>query len=57
MFTSLAAWLVRKIGRPFEQPQEYDDPNSTIAIVLDATRDLVSLECSAKIKNTLFNLK
>uniref|UniRef100_A0A1B6ET33 Intraflagellar transport protein 57 homolog n=1 Tax=Cuerna arida TaxID=1464854 RepID=A0A1B6ET33_9HEMI len=40
LFTSLAAWLVRKMGRPFEQPQEYDDPNSTIATVLDATRDL-----------------
>ncbi|XP_054263754.1 intraflagellar transport protein 57 homolog [Macrosteles quadrilineatus] len=40
MFTSLAAWLVRKMGRQFEQPQEYDDPNSTIAVVLDATRDL-----------------
>uniref|UniRef100_A0A1B6D1U8 Intraflagellar transport protein 57 homolog n=1 Tax=Clastoptera arizonana TaxID=38151 RepID=A0A1B6D1U8_9HEMI len=40
MFTSLAAWLVRKIGLKFEQPQEYDDPNSTIASILDATRDL-----------------
>lgn len=40
LFTSLAAWLVRKMGRTFEQPQEYDDPNSTIATILDATRDL-----------------
>lgn len=42
LFTSLAAWLVRKIGCLLEQPQEYDDPNSTIAGMLDATRDLVS---------------
>lgn len=40
MFTSLSGWLVRKLGRPFEQPQEYDDPNSTIASILDATREL-----------------
>ncbi|XP_053981043.1 intraflagellar transport protein 57 homolog [Hylaeus volcanicus] len=44
-FTSLAAWLVRKAGRSFEPPQESDDPNSTIAIILDHLRDLnVSVE-------------
>ncbi|XP_075225298.1 intraflagellar transport 57 [Lycorma delicatula] len=39
MFTSLSAWLIRKAGCKFEQPQEYDDPNSTIASILDATRE------------------
>ncbi|XP_076628527.1 intraflagellar transport 57 [Colletes latitarsis] len=39
-FTSLAAWLVRKIGKNFEPPQESDDPNSTIAIILDHLRDI-----------------
>lgn len=35
MFTSLAAWLIRKAGKNFEQPQESDDPNSTISSILD----------------------
>ena len=39
-FTSLAAWLIRKTGRKFEHPQESDDPNSTIALMLDHLRDL-----------------
>lgn len=39
-FTSLAAWLIRKCGRNFEPPQESDDPNSTIAIILDHLREL-----------------
>ncbi len=38
LFTSLAAWLSRKCGQQFEQPQEFDDPNSTISNVLDALR-------------------
>ncbi|XP_012253436.2 intraflagellar transport protein 57 homolog [Athalia rosae] len=38
MFTSLAAWLIRKAGTNFDQPQEYDDPNSTISIILDHLR-------------------
>uniref|UniRef100_A0A0B7A0J5 Intraflagellar transport protein 57 homolog n=1 Tax=Arion vulgaris TaxID=1028688 RepID=A0A0B7A0J5_9EUPU len=38
MFTSLAAWLLRKAGRNFEQPQEYDDPNATISSILDEVR-------------------
>lgn len=40
VFTSLAAWLIRLTGRPFEQPQEYDDPNSTISSILDVVRQL-----------------
>ncbi|XP_059139479.1 intraflagellar transport protein 57 homolog [Physella acuta] len=38
MFTSLAAWLLNKAGRPFDQPQEYDDPNATISSILDELR-------------------
>lgn len=38
MFTSLSAWLLRKAGRQFEQPQEYDDPNATISSILDEVR-------------------
>ncbi|CAK9795102.1 Intraflagellar transport protein 57 homolog [Anthophora quadrimaculata] len=38
-FTSLAAWLIRKAGGNFEPPQESDDPNATIALILDYLRD------------------
>lgn len=38
MFTSLAAWLLRMAGRNFEQPQEYDDPNATIASILSEVK-------------------
>lgn len=38
MFTSLSAWLLRKAGKNFEQPQEYDDPNATISSILDEVR-------------------
>ncbi|XP_068236735.1 intraflagellar transport protein 57 homolog [Palaemon carinicauda] len=40
LFTSLAAWLIRKSGRTMEAPQEYDDPNSTISSILDHLRQL-----------------
>lgn len=42
LFTSLAAWLINKCGKVLEQPQEYDDPNSTISIILDCVRAFVS---------------
>lgn len=42
LFTSLAGWLIRKSGKPFEQPQEYDDPNSIISSILDVLRVFVS---------------
>ena len=38
VFSSLAAWLIRKSGKNFESPQEFDDPNSTIANILDHVR-------------------
>ncbi|KAL6259920.1 hypothetical protein P5V15_009830 [Pogonomyrmex californicus] len=39
-FTCLAAWLIRKAGKSFEMPQESDDPNSTIALILDYLREI-----------------
>ncbi|XP_078037588.1 intraflagellar transport 57 [Augochlora pura] len=39
-FTSLAAWLIRKAGKNFVPPQESDDPNSTIALILDYLREI-----------------
>lgn len=38
MFCTLAAWLINKTGRAFEQPQEYDDPNATISNILSELR-------------------
>ncbi|XP_044297644.1 intraflagellar transport protein 57 homolog isoform X4 [Varanus komodoensis] len=38
MFCTLAAWLINKAGHPFEQPQEYDDPNATISSILSELR-------------------
>ncbi|XP_038277306.1 intraflagellar transport protein 57 homolog isoform X6 [Dermochelys coriacea] len=38
MFCILAAWLITKAGHPFEQPQEYDDPNATISNILSELR-------------------
>ncbi|KFP79246.1 Intraflagellar transport protein 57, partial [Acanthisitta chloris] len=38
MFCTLAAWLITKAGHPFEQPQEYDDPNAVISNVLSELR-------------------
>lgn len=39
-FTCLAAWLIRKAGKNFEMPQESNDPNSTIALILDFLREI-----------------
>ena len=38
MFTSLAAWLIRKAGTRFDPPQETDDPNTTISNILEQLR-------------------
>ncbi|EEB20321.1 ift57/hippi/che-13, putative [Pediculus humanus corporis] len=40
LFASLAGWLIRKCGKSFEQPQEYDDPNSIISNIFDILRSL-----------------
>lgn len=41
MFSSLCAWLIRKSGRYFEQPEESDDPNVVISNILDILRENV----------------
>ncbi|ERL85516.1 hypothetical protein D910_02935 [Dendroctonus ponderosae] len=40
LFSILAAWLIRKIGKPFQTPEEYDDPNSTIEHILAEVKEL-----------------
>ena len=42
MFTIIASWLINEAGRPFEQPQEYDDPNATVSNILSELRAFVS---------------
>ena len=39
MFSSLCAWLVRKAGKQFDQPQEQEDPNTVIANILQHVRN------------------
>lgn len=39
-FASLFAWLVSHLGRHFEAPQEYDDPNTTLSQILDELKQM-----------------
>ncbi|VDO70489.1 unnamed protein product [Haemonchus placei] len=55
MFTSLAAWLIRKSGNEsYEMPQEFDDPNATIAGIMGYLRSKVSGIFSLKYLNFNF---
>ncbi|KAG8013768.1 Intraflagellar transport protein 57-like protein [Nibea albiflora] len=38
MFTIIAAWLINMAGRPFTEPQEYDEPNATVSNILAELR-------------------
>ncbi|XP_013877471.1 intraflagellar transport protein 57 homolog [Austrofundulus limnaeus] len=38
MFSIMAAWLVQAAGRPFVEPQEYDEPNATVSNILSELR-------------------
>lgn len=42
MFTSICAWLMRKLGHQFDQPQEFDDPSATIAKIIKILQEMVS---------------
>ncbi|CAH0397183.1 unnamed protein product [Chilo suppressalis] len=47
MFASVAAWLIRKTGKDFEQPHEEDDPNTIITNIIDFLREKdISVEVS-----------
>ncbi|XP_040026768.2 intraflagellar transport protein 57 homolog [Gasterosteus aculeatus] len=39
-FTIIAAWLINEAGRPFAEPQEYDEPNATVSNILAELRAL-----------------
>ncbi|XP_055549547.1 intraflagellar transport protein 57 homolog [Wyeomyia smithii] len=40
MFTSICAWLNRMIGRTFDQPQEFDDPNMVISRIIRVLQEM-----------------
>ncbi|XP_055704834.1 intraflagellar transport protein 57 homolog [Phlebotomus papatasi] len=40
MFTSICAWLMRKLGHQFDQPQEFDDPSATIAKIIKILQEM-----------------
>ena len=40
MFTSICAWLIRKIGKTFDQPQEFDDPNLVITKIIRVLHEM-----------------
>ncbi|XP_058059691.1 intraflagellar transport protein 57 homolog [Anopheles bellator] len=40
MFTSICAWLIRKIGKTFDQPQEFDDPNIVISRIIRVLQEM-----------------
>ena len=40
-FVGIAAWLISLTGCAIEAPQEYDDPNATIATILDSLRSIM----------------
>ncbi|XP_060530754.1 intraflagellar transport protein 57 homolog isoform X2 [Cylas formicarius] len=35
LFCLLSAWLIRKLGKKFNPPEEYDDPNDTIGKIVE----------------------
>lgn len=41
MFTSLCAFCVRKMGKDFEQPEEFMDPTVLVSKILQILKDLV----------------
>lgn len=58
LFSILAAWLIRKTGKHFDTPQEYDDPNSTIERILEEAKGLVGVPVTNNIflKGDLYKL-
>lgn len=40
MFVSICAWLVRKLGKDFDQPQEYDDPTLVIGKIIKCLEEM-----------------
>lgn len=43
MFTSLCAFCVRKMGKDFEQPEEFMDPTVLVSKIIQILKDLVNI--------------
>lgn len=43
MFTLICWWLCGKLGKDMERPQEYDDPNTVIAKIMQMLEEIVSV--------------
>lgn len=50
MFTSICAWLIRKTGREFEQPQEFHDPSKTVANIVKILQEMVNVSIKLNLK-------
>lgn len=49
MFTSLCAFCVRKMGKDFEQPEEFMDPTVLVAKIIQILQELVKRLNSANL--------
>lgn len=56
MFTSLCAFCVRKMGKEFEQPQEFNDPTVLIARIVKVLQELVCHSNRELMKESSTNL-
>lgn len=44
MFTSLCAFCVRKMGKNFEQPEEFMDPTTLVSKIMEILQELVKTQ-------------
>ena len=57
MFTSLCAFCARKMGKDFEQPEEFMDPTALVTKIMELLKELVNqikFSCQVKFKNAFF---
>lgn len=43
MFTSLCAFCARKMGKEFEQPEEFMDPTALVTKIMELLKELVNI--------------
>lgn len=46
-FAGLSVWMIGELGIDLPPPKERDDPNATVAVLVDAIKKLVSLHSVA----------
>lgn len=52
MFTSLCAFCARKMGKDFEQPEEFMDPTQLVTKIMELLKELVSTNCKFKVQSS-----